>query len=509
MWWTGWCARVHEASGVAPAPARPGVVRTGLLSMVALVALGLTRLIHGALVSRATDNATYGRVGTFIAITTIASLLLPAGVASAASRYIPFAHGRRDDAGARAVHRFLARLGVPGAVVFGLGAGLGAAAWFRLDAGWTAQVVALAIAFSLYSIDKATLYGFGRVTGYVRLELATSTVAVLATVLVVLAGWRIYLVPLAVGYGLFALGARVLLRADLRGTVADTRSVDRRGILRYVVLACVGTLASQGFLQGTQLLANIFAAPTEVSYFAAAVALVAPMYFLPRALGLALFPTMSRAHGAGDTDAVRRQADLSTRALFVLLAPLFAVGILLAREALVVFGSARYAAGAVVLQLILTATFFAVAAVASVNALSSGEHVHIPVAAGASGALVGLLTVVLLGGPLGAAGVGLGYLIGTLMTAGVPIVAVWRAYQMPWRGPVLLATASVGAALAAGLALDAVGGGSRRLVADVVAAVLVLGLVVAALRRHIAAIIATARRRPGADVAPPSGVISA
>src|SRR5262245_53793948 len=94
--------------------------------MVALVALGGTRLLHGSLVSRATDTHTYGVIGSLIAITTIASLLLPAGVASAASRFIPYEHGRSDDAAARAVHRFLDRLGLPGAVALGLGAALGA-----------------------------------------------------------------------------------------------------------------------------------------------------------------------------------------------------------------------------------------------------------------------------------------------------------------------------------------------------------------------------------------------
>ena len=75
-------------------------------------------------------------------------------------------------------------------------------------------------------------------------------------------------------------------------------------------------------------------------------ALVAPLYFLPRALGMALFPAMAHAHGAGDTDAVRRHADLSTRALLVLLAPLFAAAIPLAREVLVLVIGAEYSAGA-------------------------------------------------------------------------------------------------------------------------------------------------------------------
>jgi O-antigen/teichoic acid export membrane protein len=62
--------------------------------MAGLVALGLTRLLHGVLVSRATDHETYGLVGSLIAVTTIGSLLLPAGLASAAAKFIPYQHGR-------------------------------------------------------------------------------------------------------------------------------------------------------------------------------------------------------------------------------------------------------------------------------------------------------------------------------------------------------------------------------------------------------------------------------
>ncbi|HET8645311.1 MAG TPA: lipopolysaccharide biosynthesis protein, partial [Vicinamibacteria bacterium] len=291
-----------------------------------------------------------------------------------------------------------------------------------------------------------------------------------------------------------------VLRKDLRGDRAPARSLDRREIARYVALACLGTLASQGFLQGTQLLANAFAAPAEVGYFAAAVTLVAPMYFLPRALGLALFPAMSRAHGAGDVAEVRRQADVSTRALLAVLAPLFAAGILLAREALTLFGSARYAPGATVLQLMLAATFCAVVAVAAVNSLSSGRHVHVPVLSAVVGCLTGLATVAVLGPSLGAAGVGLGYLVGTTVTAGGPVVVAWRLHRMPWRAPVLGALGCVLAALAAGVALGRLDlAGAARTWLDIAAAVVAAGVAVAVLGRQLRAVLRDARRAGAHD----------
>ncbi len=323
---------------------------------------------------------------------------------------------------------------------------------------------------------------------------------------VVAAGWTGYLVPLALGYGVFSIVARWLVRGEVSGPAAGGR-LPRTEILGYVLLACLGTLASNGFLQGTQLFAAHFATAVEVAYFTAAVTLVTPMYFLPRALGLALFPAMARAHGAGDVDAVRRQADLSTRALLVLLAPLFAAGILLAREVLLLFGGPRYAAGAPVLQLMLGATYLAVCAVAAVNTLSSGDgwQLRTPVLSALAGCLTGLLVVAVLGGRLGAAGVGIGYLAGTAVTAGGPTVAVWRRYHMPWVSPALRALATVALALVAARALGAAGaGGTRRVLLDAGAAVVVALAGAALLGRHIRDLVAQARL-PGAANASDGG----
>jgi len=435
-----------------PAPPRPGILRAGLLSMAGLVALGLTRLLHGAMVSRATDQKTFGLVGTLVAITTIGSLLLPAGVASAASKFIPFEQGRDDAAAARGVHRLLVRVGWTGAVPISLGAALGAAAVFNL--GWvdTFQVAALCCAFSAYSVQKSVLYGFGLIPAYTRLELACSAVSLAATVLVVAAGWTVYLLPLAAGYTLFTVGAWWRVRPLTKGP--KERYTATREIAVFVALACIGTLCSQGFLQGTQLLANHFAAPREVAYFTAAVTLIAPTYFLPRALGIVLFPSMARAHGAGDMADVRRQADISTRALLVVLAPFFAAALLLAPDILTVFGGSEYADGAPVLRLMLAATYLAVVAVPAVNALSSGAHVRVPVLSAVAGLITGLAVVAVLGGPLGAAGVGLGYLCGTAVTAGGPIITAWRLHGMSWLAPAGLAAGLVAAALVAASIAD-------------------------------------------------------
>jgi O-antigen/teichoic acid export membrane protein len=192
---------------------------------------------------------------------------------------------------------------------------------------------------------------------------------------------------------------------------------------------------------------------------------------------------------------VRRHADVSTRGLVVPLAPLFVLGVLLARQVLVLFGGASYAGGGEVLRLLLGATYLAVIQVAAVNALSSGSHVRVPVAFGVLGCLVGLAVVAGLGRPLGATGVGLGYLLGTAVTALGPIATVWRMHRMPWAGPLARSVGCVAAALLAGYLLDEVGlTGAVRSTVDVSVAVVAALVTLALLRGDLRTLAAQARR---------------
>lgn len=496
--------------GGAPAPA---VIRTGLLSMLALIALGGTRLIHSSLVFRATDYETFSLVGILIAAAVTAGLFLPAGLASAASKFLPYLRGAGDHAGSYRVYRALVRGGYAAAAGLALVVGLGMGLLFDLSVGDSVSVGLLTAAFSLYSVEKGALYGFDRVAPYVRLELVCSAVAIAATVLVVAVGATLYLAPLTLGYAILVAGAWWTLRrrraggdragGDQVGGSGDAQpsaasTVTSREVIGFVALASVGALASAGLLQLLPLLARSFTTPVEVSYFVAVVNLVAPLYFLPRALGMALFPAMAHAHGAGDRDTVRRHLDISTRALMVLLAPLFACALLLARDVLFLFGNERITEGAALLRLVLVATYLAVIQVAAVNALSSGSRrdVRVPVFSAVAGLVVALVALVPLGHFMGAAGVALAYLAAVIVQAGGPIVAAWRKHEMAWTGPLVGSLGVVVGALAVAYTVDTfrpAGAGGALL--DVAVAVLVLAAGTAVLRRDIRAVLESARRR--------------
>lgn len=472
------------------------VVRSGLLSMVGLVALGGTRVIHMSLVSRSTDNATAGVVGALVGLAMTAGLFLPGGLAAAASRFIPYHRGAGDEPAARSAYRVLTLAGYVCAV--GLGAVVAALAT-AMDGVTTGDAVAVGVltaVYSSYSVAKAALYGFDRVVAYTWLEIAGSVVAIGATVVVIAAGERAYLAPLALGYTVLMLGALVVLWRDRSGErVSGLLRLRPREMAAYAGLASLGGVASGGLLQALPALAGRFTTAAEVSFLVAAVALVAPLYFLPRALGMALFPAMAKAHGAGDVDVVRRHADVFTRALLVVLAPLFAAGLLVTVEVLVIFGDTRYIAAAGVLRVILLATYVAVIQVAAVNALSSGDGVRIPVWWSVAGAVVGLVVLIPLGIWFGGTGVATAYLVAVTVGAAGPVVVAWRRYEMAWGGPAARSFAVVLGALVIAIVIDGTGPafGPARIAVDILAALAVAAAGAAVLRADITGVLAARR----------------
>lgn len=462
------------------------IIRSSLLSMLAIAALGITRLVHIALVGRSVpkDDARWAVLLVLIGVTMTAGLFLPGGLASAAAKFIPYHLGRGDLAAANAVYKLITWVGYLGAVV--LAAVVGSLSFFSyaVSPADAVAVALLTLVFAVYSVEKSALYGFHRIESYVRLELTGSALAIGSTVVVVVMGWTAVLTPLILGYSVLIAGAWALLRRN-RVRTPPVPVADRREIVGYVVLASIGGLASAGLLQALPAIAHAVTSKAEVFYFAYAVSLVAPLNFLPRALGMALFPAMAHAQGAGDVASVRKQADVTTRALFVLLAPLFAVAIMLARPVLgLVFGW-HFAGGAFVLQVLLVATFLMVTQLAAVNALSSGtpKQVRIPVTSSVLGGVTGVAAAIPLGLAFGGAGVGLGYLLAAAISSIGPLSSVARLHALDWRGPILRALAVLGVTMLAWQGLQMLPGPDW--VSDVIGAVLAGSMTVFVLRRDI------------------------
>jgi putative peptidoglycan lipid II flippase len=201
-------------------------------------------------------------------------------------------------------------------------------------------------------------------------------------------------------------------------------------------------------LQLSVIVAGVVDTDAHVGQYAAALALATPASLLAGSLSLTLFPSMAEAWGRRDVEGFRRQTDLATRALVLVMVTTLggiAVG---SRFVVAVIWGDQFAQAADLLPVLLLAVLGTTIGVASVNALSTRSQRGMLVASGASlaGLVVGALVWAALARSAGVMGIAIGYLAGTLVVGGAPLVVVWRRDRQPWALLVLRLLVGVGVA---------------------------------------------------------------
>ena len=202
----------------------------------------------------------------------------------------------------------------------------------------------------------------------------------------------------------------------------------------FVLLAVVGTLASAGFLQLSNVLARAADSPHDAGLYAAALSLATPASLLSRSFGLVLFPSMSEAHGRADRASLRAQTDLGTRALVLIMVGCFGVIVLLSRVVLRLAYREEFSGAGTMLPTMLVAVLLSTVVVASVNFLTSTSQRGMRISASTSviGLIAGSASWVVLVPLYGVTGVAVGYLIGSAVISLLPFAIVWRGERHRW-----------------------------------------------------------------------------
>ena len=254
--------------------------------------------------------------------------------------------------------------------------------------------------------------------------------------------------PLVATYGLYTIAGW-----PYSGRGRPERAL-RRELDGFVMLGAIGSLASTGFLQLSQVAAKLAAGDAEAGQYASAIALATPASLLAASLTLVLLPSMSEAVGRKDLSAFRARTDNTTRALAVMLVAIFGAIIVCSRLIVGVVWGAQFAGAEKLLPVLAAAVLATNLCVASVNALNSRSQrgMMINTIASITGMLVGALIWVLVAPHLGLTGVAVGYLCGTIVIASIPVTAVWRQDGHRWGlvyGKVLLGVLIAGGLVAA------------------------------------------------------------
>lgn len=402
------------------------------LTVVAVFVQGLSRFGYTLLIANLLGQEVLGEVNLAISLAVFLVLLWPQASGTAASKFIAMARGRQDRNAQAATASFTAASASAGMAGLAVSAVLYAA--FVMELSWAYAVSSglLVLSLSAYNFVRGVRTGNNQFVTTTAWDTISSFLTLTLLLLVLLAGWHwVLLLPLVLGYAIYALPAWP------RRSTARVDPGLRREILVFTAWGSAHIMAASGLMQLSMVIGDRFATRAEVGLYASAVALATPASMLSGAMLTALSPSVARMFSSGDTAGLTRQVDVILRTMVTVFLPVFGVGILWAEPVLRIYGEGYQEA-----EPLLVVLFFAVSATSfnAANARLNGTEpwgIKVLAAANGLGLAAGVGTMLVLGPELGIMASALGYLVGALISAVLPLLVVWRFDRMRWGGILL------------------------------------------------------------------------
>ena len=400
-----------------PVAQQQRIARNTLYAIVGVLGAGVVRFLFTIVTGRAFGSDALGAVAIVVAVATIVTIPA-AGIGAAGNRYLAVASGQADS---KLRANTLGATWRGGIVVI---AAAVLVAWGYLEVqsvelSGVTQTLGLAFvaSYGLYLTSKGVLFGdghagryaTGEVIGFIAFVISITVAAVAAAD----AGW--------------VLASQVLWTAGVAGAAiaAGVGPTSLSGsapqqFWSFAGTATVGSLLSLGVTQATVLVMAIQHGTAQAGLLAAAVAITAPLYLLPRGLSLALTPSMSYQVGAG-TESI---ADLDTRfttTLLVVFGTVAAVSIIAFEGIVLAIYGSDFADATTFVTVFAIASMIAISGIPVVNRFASkgSRSLMVTVVASGIGAL-GAVVIWFALGPNDPVWIAIGFLVSSVFKVAIP-----------------------------------------------------------------------------------------
>ncbi|RRD49035.1 lipopolysaccharide biosynthesis protein [Arachnia propionica] len=416
------------------APAGTSGAKRGLLSVVTLGLQGGTRFASNWLIASFAGKVVFGTVAVATSLAFLLHTFWPSSTQSAASKFVARARGKEDDVEVHAVARQLSLRVVQ---VTAFLAVVSVIAWVVLFQGqWWEGLCVAAILVTVCTSQYARGIHFGadQVARGTRVDIIASVVGIAATGVLLALGVRNMLLTLPLS---LSLGVYSLLCWPWTAHGRPERAL-RSEIDKFVTFSAIGSVASAGMLQMSQLVTKQFGEATSGIY-GVALQLVTPMSLITTALIMVFYPGLAKAHGAGDHETLRRHTDMATRGFVAVLVAFFGGVAIAARPVIHVVYSAvsgrhDYAPAAILIPVFCLALLVNNVATPSVSAITAGEHKYMwyPMLASQGGLLCAVIVWFTVVPHIGVFAVAAGYAFGAIVCACFLYAVAWRLTGQKW-----------------------------------------------------------------------------
>ncbi len=432
-------------------PAQGSGARRGIFSIITLGLQGGSRWISNLFIAQFAGSAVFGSVASATSLAMLLNTVWPASTQGAASKFLARARGKEDDAEIHAVANHIAVRVLQVTTILSV---IGALTWVLVYHGawWESLcVVTILVTVNTALFARGIHFGADQVERGTRVDIISSIVGIAATAILLLLGVRNLLLTLPLS---LALGVYSLLCWPWTATGRPEKPL-RSEIDKFVTLTALGSIASSGLLQVTQLVTQYFFDDAAAGVIGVAVQLATPLAIITGGLTAVLMPMLAKAHGAGDMDKMRSHTNLATRGFVTVLVAFFGAVALAARPIIFILydwrGLHQYATAAPLIPAFCLALLVQNSVAPSVSAITSGDqkHVWIPTVVPYAGFATALLAWVLFMPRLQLFGIAAGYAVGMIVTQAILFIVAWRLTKQRWTG--------VATTLAAGCAAIAAG----------------------------------------------------
>lgn len=340
---TGSAASYQHADRTEPPPFRGGVFSRTALSSAGMAIQGLARFGYTLAIGRLAGAEALADASTLLSLAVWLSLVLPAPLGVAASRYFPV-----PSLAGSAAYQLNSWFWVSSLALSGLSFPI--AVWLVGDVVVSLTAAVLIFTYSAYVYTRGAMMGEDRILRATLADLCSSLIAITALILVLVGGAQwVLLLPLAAGYGVFAVASWPRTRPDL-GTAAE-----RAVVRRFVRASMLSGLATGGLLPMTMIFVRAYDSAEQAGLFAAALSLATPASLVSQAVNQVLIPHFARMHDSPNE--MRRSHRKLLAVTVALFAVVFGLLIALAQPILSIFYGVRFAGGTSAMQALLAVVF--------------------------------------------------------------------------------------------------------------------------------------------------------
>lgn len=359
---------------------KKSLFNNALLTIIALVSLGLTKLIFNISIGRAFGASVLGAVSIALSLT---FLLVPISsvVCSATTKYLAEYRGRNDQSNVKATFTVSLLINLILSLLFSVICIIFSKQIVKIQNipyNLIFVPVILIPLYTLYLFFRSSYYGINEVKQYLKVELLGGLIFFVSLALVTLYLKKILILPFILMYLVFVVISSYFFKSYLKlDSIKPEKKELHKKICKYSLFQLVTNITDAGRQNLGILILGLYVSSSYVGYYAAIFSIMMVLFVVDRLTEKVLFPSFSFNYGKNALTSIKRVLNLSTKYSLIVILPLAGTAILASSKIINILFGDEFKVASIALQILFISAVIRVAANPSIIALSSTRYIKL------------------------------------------------------------------------------------------------------------------------------------